>query len=146
MGCRSLCLLSCPEPDDEIRLILANCDLGIAKAAFWQGKVRYACRFFDEALTYASETLYPAVHIRAEAAVYFRYMWGLSPTLTSDVLDEDQTGDLICMNDFAEYQNALEALENGREIDVAAYGERFLGSYFFKEHLIARTERPRNGF
>ena len=29
VGCRNLCLSSCPDPDDEIRLILANCDLEI---------------------------------------------------------------------------------------------------------------------
>ena len=138
MGCRSLCLLSCPEPDDEIRLILANCDLGIAKDAFWKGKVRYACRFFDEALMYASETLYPAMHIRAEAAVYFRYMEGISPTLTSDVLDDGEVGELICKNAFSEYLAFLEQLEQGEEIDTEAYGARFKDGVFFKEHLEVR--------
>ena len=135
MGCRNLCLSSCPEPDDEIRLILANCDLEIAKSAFWEGKIRYACRFFDEAILYASETLYPAKHIRAEAALYFRYMERISTTLYSDVLDDFANGDLVCKNLFSAYLDALDAVEYG---DADPETEQFEPQSFFKEHLCAK--------
>ena len=68
-GCRSLCLSACPEPDDEIRLLLATCDAGIACEAFRHGKLRLCCRYFDEALRYADECLYPLPQIAAQATV-----------------------------------------------------------------------------
>ena len=135
MGCRSLCLASCPEPDDEIRLILANCDLGIAKSAFWEGRIRFACRFFDEAMLYASETLYPAMYVRAEAAVYFRYMSRISPTLYSDVLDDGDLGDFLCKNTFSSYLEALERLEEGDRCGADTCCKDIESDSFFKEHL-----------
>ena len=135
MGCRNLCLSSCPEPDDEIRLILANCDLEIAKAAFWEGKIRYACRFFDEAILYAEETLYPAKHIRAEAAVYFRYMTRISPTLYSDVLDDDDKEDFVCRTPFSSYLEALESLEKENAEQAEHSLEMCESGTFFAEHL-----------
>ena len=138
-GCRGLCLSSCPEADDEIRLLLANCDLGIAKDFFWKGRIRLACRYFDEALLYAEETLYPMPHVRAEAAVYFRYMQRLSPTLYSDVMDEDDGGEYSCKDAFAAYVDALDALDRGSETEAMDYGERFLEERgFFAEHLRIR--------
>ena len=140
MGCRSLCLLSCPEPDDEIRLILANCDLEIAKDAFWKGKIRYACRFFDEAMLYAAETLYPSKHVRAEAQVYFRYMTRISQTLYSDVLDEGETHDLVSKTAFSVYLNALEALERDDEATVELLLKQISSDLFFEEHLRAKLQ------
>lgn len=143
MGCRNLCLSTCPEPDDEIRLILANCDLEIAKSAFWEGKIRYACRFFDEAVLYANDTLYPAEHISAEATVYFRYMSHISQTLYSDVLDHGFESNLVCKNTFATYLNALEDLENGADtVDLDAFEART----FFREHLCAKQWMQNNRF
>ena len=86
-SCRSLCLSGCPEPDDEISLLLANCDLGIAVDEFWSGKLRSSCRFFDEALSYAEKTIYSTDAIEAEIRVYFRFMERISHTLYSDLLD-----------------------------------------------------------
>ncbi len=138
-GCRGLCLSSCPEADDEIRLLLANCDLGIAKDAFWNGRVRLACRYFDEALLYAEETLYPMPHIRAEAAVYFRYMQRLSPTLYSDVMDEGETGEYACRDAFAVYVEALDSLDQGDCKAARSYDAQFSdGKAFFGEHLRIR--------
>ena len=135
MGCRNLCFSACPEPDDEIRLILADCDLEIAKASFWEGKIRYACRFFDEAILYANETVYPAKHVSAEAAVYFRYMSRISQTLYSDVLDHGYEGELLCKNQFSSYLDALDALDGGENcVDL----ESFEPQSFFREHLCAK--------
>ncbi len=135
MGCRNLCMSACPEPDDEIRLILAQCDLGIAKSAFWEGRIRFACRFFDEAILYASETLYPAEHIRAEATLYFRYMSGISPTLYSDVLDESEGAEFVCQNAFSAYLDALERLDAGDRRGAEENLEKLESDSFFCKHL-----------
>lgn len=146
-GCRSLCLSACPEPDDEIRLLLANCDLGIAEDAFWKGRLRFACRFFDEALLYAGEALYPAPHIRARAEVYFRYMRGISSTLYSDVLDETQRSDVVCCSAFSAYADALEALEREDATPAMHYATAFPEEQgFFSAHLQIRLLMARGAY
>ena len=104
-GCRALCKSSCPEPDgtdDEISLILAECDTGIGEEEFLAGHLHSACRFFDDSIRYADECLYPLPQIEAQAAVCFGYMerW-ISPMLGSDVLDDRRTGDVIADSLFA---------------------------------------------
>ncbi len=145
-GCRSLCLSSCSEPDDEIRLILANCDLEIAKSLFWEGKIRQACRFFDEAMLYAADTLYPAEHIYAEAEVYFRYMERISPMLYSDVLDDGATRSVICRNAFSRYLGALEALENGDEAPAEHFAQVYSDESLFCAHLNIKSLMNRSKF
>ena len=135
VGCRNLCLSSCPDPDDEIRLILANCDLEIAKSSFWRGKIRYACRFFDEAIQYAEETLYPAKHIRVEAGVYFRYMMRISQTLYSDILDDGEESEIVCRTPFSRYLDALDGLEQGELQLAETLSGDLEDSTFFREHL-----------
>ena len=112
-GCRSLCFSGCPEPDDEIRLLLAECDAAIAEEEFAHGKLRSSCRFFDEALEYAEKTIYPTAAIEARAAVYFRYMRRISATLYSDVLDEEKPIALVSTTPMAAYVDAMEALDAG---------------------------------
>lgn len=146
MGCRSLCLSSCPDPDDEIRLILANCDLEIAKDAFWKGKIRFACRFFDEAMLYASETLYPAKHVGAEAGLFFRYMTRISKTLYSDELDETEASDFICKTPFSIYLDALDALEEDKAEEAELLLEHLTSNLFFEEHLRAKLQIDRKQY
>lgn len=112
-GCRSLCVSSCPEPDDEICLMLANCDAEIAIMEFWNGHLRSACRFFDEAIGYSEKTMYSASYICAKAKVYFQYMRRLSPTLYSEVLDEDAETDTKYISSFSGYVDAMDALDEG---------------------------------
>ena len=112
-GCRSLCLSACPEPDDEIRLLLAECDAAIAEEDFQKGRLRSSCRFFDEALEYAEQTIYPTAVIEARAAVFFRYMRRISATLYSDVLDEERPIGVSCRSGIATYVEAMEAMDDG---------------------------------
>ncbi len=134
-GCRSLCLSGCPEPDDEISLLLADCDAGIAAEEFWRGRLRSSCRFFDEALSYAEKTMFRTDHIEAQARVFFRYMQRISATLYSDVLDEEKPVELSLVSDFASYTEALEALDEGDTEPAARFLERFDGTAFFVRHL-----------
>ena len=134
-GCRSLCLSGCPEPDDEISLLLAECDAGIAAEEFWHGRLRSSCRFFDEALGYAEKTVYPTEHIEAQARVYFRYMQRISPTLYSDVLDEEKQLNVQSVSPFAAYTASLEALDEGNDKPAEAFLETADSNSFFAHHI-----------
>ncbi len=145
-GCRSLCLSTCPEPDDEICLLLAECNAGIAEEEFWDGRLHSACRFFDEALEYAEQSMYQTAHVEAKARVFFRYMRRLSATLYSDVLDEEKEALLSDTSPFAKYVTVMEAMDDG-EIALA---ERFLESAeensFFTDHVRIRLMMESGAF
>ncbi len=132
-GCRSLCISGCPEPDDEISLLLANCDAGIAVEEFENGRLRSSCRFFDEALVYAEKTVYPTENIGAMARVYFRYMARISPTLYSDALEEEKPGELKSTSVLLSYLDVLDALDTGDVSLALSFLERTAEDTF--EHL-----------
>lgn len=97
--CRDMCLNSLSAKDDEIQLILAECTLGIAVEEFCAGRLRSACEYFDMALEACTETIYDTDRISSVAAVYFRYMRGLSATLSSDIIDENEAHVYSALND-----------------------------------------------
>ena len=137
-SCRSLCLSGCPEPDDEISLLLANCDLGIAVDEFWSGKLRSSCRFFDEALSYAEKTIYSTDAIEAEIRVYFRYMERISHTLYSDLLDEEKALSVKSNTILSRYLDALYAFDNADASVAQQLIDELTGNgenSFFKAHL-----------
>lgn len=137
-SCRSLCLSGCPEPDDEISLLLANCDAGIAVEEFWSGKLRSSCRFFDEALSYAEKTIYSTDAVEAEIRVYFRYMERISHTLYSDLLDEEKVLSVTSNTVLSQYLDALCALDNGDTSVADHLIDKLTNSSensFFKAHL-----------
>ena len=137
-SCRSLCLSGCPEPDDEISLLLANCDMGIAVDEFWSGKVRSSCRFFDEALSYAEKTIYSTDAIEAEIRVYFRFMERISHTLYSDLLDEEKILTVKSNTILSQYLDALDAFDSADTSVAQQLIEQFADSSensFFKAHL-----------
>ena len=137
-SCRSLCLSGCPEPDDEISLLLANCDAEIAAEEFWSGRLRSSCRFFDEALSYAEKTIYSTDAIEAEIRVYFRFMERISHTLYSDLLDEEKALSVKSNSIISRYLDALDALDRGDTSVADALIEEFAQSgenSFFEAHL-----------
>ena len=137
-SCRSLCLSGCPEPDDEISLLLASCDTEIAVEEFWSGKLRSSCRFFDEALSYAEKTIYPTDAIEAEIGVYFRYMERISHTLYSDLLDEEKVLSVKSNSVISQYLDALFALDEGDGSVAEQLIEQLTqtaANSFFKAHL-----------
>ena len=137
-GCRSLCMSACPDPDDEIYLLLASCDVGIGVEEFWSGRLRSACRYFDEALGYAEKTIYPTATVEAEARVYFRYMERLSHTLYSDLLDEEAACAVSSLSPFAAYVRALEALDAENDGAVEEYLCGADENAFFAAHVRVR--------
>lgn len=137
-GCRNLCLSACPEPDDEISLLLADCDLEIAIEEFWHGKLRSSCRFFDEAIAYAEKTIYQTERIEACASVFFRYMQRISPTLYSDYLDEEKSLSVSYQSPFSTYVSVLELLDEGNHLSVAEELSKFDPKSFFAKHIRIR--------
>lgn len=110
------------EYDDEVALIRAECEYRIAKGAFEHGRLRAAAAGFDRAIAAAKNTVYDTTWIRTCAAVYFRYLGALSPSLSSDMLDEREIETAKSVgDDFCAYLLAAEALEAGREGELAAY-------------------------
>jgi hypothetical protein len=119
-------------------MLLADCDAGIAVEEFWKGRLRSACRFFDESLEYAEKTLYPTERIEAQARVFFRYMQRISTTLYSDVLDEEKEIHLKVETAFSKYLAALEALDEERDSDAMAFLESAEEESFFANHIRIR--------
>lgn len=122
-GCLSLLHSSFPaERDDELSLLCAEAEFGAARNAFEEGRFRRAAAAFDRGVTAAEQTVYDTASLRARTAVYFHYLSGVSPTLSSDILPESEVADARAFGDeFCEYYMALDALENGRDGEVAAY-------------------------
>ena len=145
-GCRSLCLSGCPQADDEISLLLADCDAGIAAEEFWHGRLRSSCRFFDEALSYAEKSVYQTGHIEAQARVFFRYMQRISPTLYSDMLDEERSLTVRYDHPFAHYTDALEAMDRGDLKSAEAVLTDLDPKLFFACHLRVRLMMESGAF
>ena len=101
--CRELCQSVLSESDDEIALLVAECALEIAKEEFFAGNLHNACYWFDTALRDADRTSYHTEHIVAPAIVYFRYMRGISVSLTSYESENLLPGE----RDFAAWQDVF---------------------------------------
>ena len=67
--CRDMCLNSCDHMDDEICMILCECDLALGREEFDNGRPYSAARYFDEALSSCLETVYRTDYIVAFAGV-----------------------------------------------------------------------------
>ena len=130
-GCLSLLHSSFPaERDDELSLLCAEAEFGAARNAFEEGRFRRAAAAFDRGVTAAGQTVYDTDSLRARTAVYFRYLSGVSPLLLvsngSVALYRSAGADEVAGarafgDEFCEYFMALDALENGRDGEVAAY-------------------------
>lgn len=109
--CRDMCLRANSADDDEIRMILAECDLAIAVEEFNAGNLHAACEYFDEAAETCEKTVYRTDYVIAVAETYFRYMRRISATLSSDVLAENVNWYPSLTDDFCRYVYAMERLE-----------------------------------
>ena len=126
--CRELCETVLTESDDEISLLMAECALGLAKEEFFAGNLHNACYWFDTALRDADKTAYHTGHIIAPTIVYFRYMRGISPSLSSyeaaDLLPGER--DFVAWQDvFCRYALIMEQLAN-QKLQHSSEGESVL--------------------
>lgn len=117
--------------DDELALVHAECEYYIAKEAFECGRLRAAATGFDRAIAVAKQTVYDTAWIRTRAAVYFRYLSSISPTLTSDLLEASEIEAAKSVeDDFCAYVLAKEALDDERKGELAAYLSRNEGTVY----------------
>lgn len=126
--CRTICLRELDHADDEIALILAESCLAVAKEEMSEGRLRSACSYLDEALTYAAKTMYTTSHITSCISVYFRYLGEkISNTLYSmHDLPRDDCSSMLSFGDgFCRYIVALESLEAGN----AEFADRIAHSF-----------------
>lgn len=118
--CRDMCLNSSTADDDEIKLILAECTVGIAIEEFGRGNLREACEYFDRAIEACAGTVYNTNHVFAISAMYFKYMRRISATLSSNVIDETEIPVWSALNDtFCLYVSAILAIEEPSENSVS---------------------------
>lgn len=121
--CLELCRAEQAEDaaDDEIHLIMAQCAMALAEEAFAHGRLHDCCALLDEAVEYADKTLYDTDAIRASAALYFRFLRGLSATLYSETLPDVDDVLIGATTAVGRYILAREALEAGETRRVEAY-------------------------
>ncbi len=103
--CRDMCKNSEWE-DDELLLILAECSLNVGIEEFSKGYLRSAVDIFDEALEYCEKTIYNTDTVVCEILAYFSYMRMISPTLSSNVADDEAECTMFTLNNaFCVYSN-----------------------------------------
>lgn len=112
--------------DDEIKLIMAESALSIAKEEVYRDRIRLAWSVLDEAVLFASETMYNTKHIEAAAGIMFVYLGKLSPSLVSENMDLEtfdfNSAKAFCTDDdFCKYILALNDLDNDYLLNDEAY-------------------------
>lgn len=108
--------------DDELSLLRAECEYRLARASFAEGHLRLSAAGFDRALTAAAKTAHVTAWMRSATGVYFRYLASLSPTFSSDILDEDEVENARYEgDDFTAYYMTIEAFHGERMGEVEHY-------------------------
>ena len=114
--CRDICMHSESMEDDEIQMILGECNLSIAMEEFHRGNLRDCCSYLDQAVECCDRTMYRTDRIPAMAAMYFQFMRRISATLSSNVMDEGEVNVYPALGDaFCRYAAAVDAVERGEE-------------------------------
>lgn len=141
--CRDLCLKADSQGDDEIGMILSECNLEIAVEEFNTGNLRMACACFDECIESCTATIYRTETVLAKIALYFRYMRLISATLGSNVIDEEEINLYPALtDDVSRYMWLMDQTESAlqRELplpDIDAMGMDQTKAYYL--HLEARS-------
>ena len=125
-GCLVLLSSFGEESDDELSLIRAECEYGMATDAIEKGRLRLASAALDRVLHAVAKTAYDTSCLRERVGVCFRYMAALSTTLVSDVLDAEEIEGARALGDaLVEYIMAAEALERERPEAAEEYLRRY---------------------
>lgn len=139
--CRDMCMGAESCDDDEIQMILCECNLAIGIESFNSGNLRESCEFLDEAIEGCGRTLYRTDHIVAAAGVRFRFMRLLSATLYSNVVDEGEINIYPAMTDeLCRYLRLFEETQEGEtltESDIMTIGK---ADSPYVLHLLARKK------
>ncbi|MBR0443231.1 MAG: helix-turn-helix transcriptional regulator [Clostridia bacterium] len=144
-----ICLELCRsegDADDEIYLIMAQTSLALGTEAFESGRLHHACKALDEALEYAEKTIYNTSAIRMSAALYFRFMHGLSPTLYSEVMADVDDPMLGATDPLGRYVLAREALKAGEARRVESYLSKENGQDSWQAHFRAHLAMKKGDY
>ena len=115
--CRDMCKNS-EWSDDELWLILAECCLAVGKEEFCNGYLRSAVDLFDEALGYCKDTIYNTDVIVSSVSAYFAYMRMISPTLSSNAEENDESPVIVIKDDFCVYSKLFCDAEEGADYNA----------------------------
>lgn len=98
--CRDICLncISQGVEDDEISLVLAECDIELAKKNLFDGRLKSAVEYISESLEYSKKTMYHTKHIDGLASIYAAYMSMITPSLDMglEINESVSTDDDFC--------------------------------------------------
>lgn len=119
--CLALCRASAQEADDEIYLIMAQCSLRIAAEEFNEGHLKKCSAALNEALLTCERSVYDTQMIRHTAALYFRFLRNLSPSLYPEAPIDIDDAFLGAAQPFTRYILAREALDSGDRSRSDAY-------------------------
>lgn len=145
--CRDMCINSDSASDDEIQMILAECDLAIGIEEFGLGNLRASCEYLDEAIEVCSRTLYRTDFIVSLAGVYFRYIRRISATLSSDMIDEGDVNIYPAMTDeFCRFLYALERLDEQDESGALSLMESEKETSPYKAYILAKISMERGNY
>ena len=133
--CREMCKNS-EWSDDELRLILADSCFNVGVEEFCNGYLHSATELFDEAIENCEQTIYNTDIIRSAINSYFEYMQMISPSLSSNVSDEDEISVMIT-GGFCAYSHAF-----CNECSAESLSEE--SSYYI--HLRAREFMEKNEY
>ena len=144
--CRDMCHHTESHGDDEIMLILAECNLEIAIEEFNSGRLRSSCEYLDEAIEVCAMTIYHTERILARAGAYFKYMRAISATLSSNTVDEEELNIYPSMTDeFCRYIILFDKMESGMSNIESSSWELDRDKPYFA-HLEARNNMRRGEF
>ena len=103
--------------DDELYLIHAESCFNVGVEAFCNGCLRSAIELFDEAIENCRQTIYNTDILYSAINSYFSYMQMISPSLTSNISDEDNDN-IIIKDGFCAYSHIFcnEYISNETEL------------------------------
>ncbi len=119
--CLALCRASAEEVDDEIYMIMAQCSLMIAMEELNEGHLKKCSTALDEAILTCEHSVYDTQMIKHTAALYFRFLRNLSPSLYPEASIDIDDVFLGATQPFTRYILAREALDSGDRRRADAY-------------------------
>lgn len=139
--CRDICINADSAEDDEIQMLLCECNLALGIESFQNGALRDCCEFLDEAIEGCGRTLYRTDHAVAVAGVCFRFMRLISATLSSNIIDEAEVNIYPAMTDeLCRYLILFESVSRGAQISEADITGIAKSDSPYVYHMLAKSK------
>ncbi len=139
--CRDICINADSAEDDEIQMLLCECNLALGIESFRNGALRDCCEFLDEAIEGCGRTLYRTDYAVAVAGVCFKFMRLLSATLSSNIIDEAEVNIYPAMTDeLCRYLILFERSAGGTQISEADISAIAKPESSYVYHMLAKRK------